>query len=156
MRTNRAGANEWHPPFSFLPMKNYCRCLLLSRAQGSPTGTFVSRCRPTTALRARRGAAPTMAAILSTAMSVTVAPDGAPRRNQLAPGHGPGSVSRCTHREHCRCTRGGCMCIASCARAPDLSDLALGTYMCVPRNMWRRARRTFVYVDRRARRAHLS
>lgn len=27
MRTNRAGANEWRPPFSFLPMKNYCCCL---------------------------------------------------------------------------------------------------------------------------------
>lgn len=27
MRTNRAGANEWRPPFSFPPMKNYCCCL---------------------------------------------------------------------------------------------------------------------------------
>lgn len=44
----------------------------LSRA-GIPHRIFVSRCRPTTALQARRGAAPTMAAILSTAMSVTVA-----------------------------------------------------------------------------------
>lgn len=85
--------------------------------------------------------------------------DGAPRRNQLAPGHGPGTGSRCTHREHCRCTRGGCMCIASCARAPDLSGLAFGTRMCVrtvAEYVEESSTCAFVYVGRRARRAHLS
>jgi len=115
---------------------------LLSRTQGIPHRIFVSRCRPTTALRApwrdvarpRRDGRDTLHGDVGCCWLAGVL-DGAPQRNQLAPGHGLGPGSRCTHCEHCRCTRGGCICITSCARALErlkrscLRDLYV--YMCV-------------------------
>jgi len=124
-------------------MKNYCCCLFSLVRRGTPTGSSSHGVdlpprfgRSDATWRGPDDGRDTLHGDVGDGCRwLASVLDGAPRRNQLAPpGHGLGPGSRCTHREYCRCTREGCICITSCARALDLSGLTFGTrtvYMCI-------------------------